>query len=223
MIVYKITNKINNKIYIGQTTKNNEEYFGSGTIIIKAIAKYGKDNFLREILETCISKEHLDEREKYWISFYNSTNRNIGYNVSIGGTGGNLGIIVNDLISKNRTGKGLGRTSPMKGKISNNKGIPMLESQKILLRKPKTKEHREALSLAKKGKSASRAAIENSAKARQRKIICINTSTIYNSIKDAAEDLKLKSPNIIGVLKNKSTHTKGYNFKYYEDNKENNN
>ena len=50
MQIYKVTNKINGKIYIGQTSKNDETYLGSGTIITKAVLKYGRDSFIKEII-----------------------------------------------------------------------------------------------------------------------------------------------------------------------------
>ena len=90
MIIYKTTNLTNNKFYIGQDSKNNPNYYGSGIILIKAIKKYGKENFKKEILEFCITKNELDNREKYWIEYYNSTDKNIGYNIHSGG-GGSLG------------------------------------------------------------------------------------------------------------------------------------
>ena len=53
--IYKITNLIDNKIYIGKSTRCNkwyiEHYYGSGIVIKQAIAKYGKQNFKKEILE----------------------------------------------------------------------------------------------------------------------------------------------------------------------------
>jgi group I intron endonuclease len=88
MQIYKITNKINNKIYIGKDTTNNPNYYGSGTLISKSIKKYGVENFIKEIIETCDSNDILCEREKYWISFFNSCNLQIGYNISKGGDGG---------------------------------------------------------------------------------------------------------------------------------------
>jgi len=87
MVVYKTINLINGKIYIGQDTKNDPNYMGSGKIIKEAIKKYGKSNFSREILEECESIESLNQREIYWISFYNSTDRKIGYNILKGGLG----------------------------------------------------------------------------------------------------------------------------------------
>lgn len=88
MIIYKITNLVNSKIYIGQDKRNNPNYLGSGKILHLAFKKYGTENFIKEIIEECESKEHLDERERYWINFYKSTDRNIGYNIALGGDGG---------------------------------------------------------------------------------------------------------------------------------------
>ncbi len=88
MIIYKTTNLINNKFYIGQDKHNNPDYYGSGIILKEAIKKYGKENFQKEILEECSSSEFLNDREIYWIDFYNSTNREIGYNITRGGDGG---------------------------------------------------------------------------------------------------------------------------------------
>lgn len=90
MIIYKTTNIVNGKIYIGQDSKNNSNYFGSGKVLKQAILKYGKENFIKEILEECNSKEELDNKEKYWISFYNSVDKKIGYNICIGGQGGDI-------------------------------------------------------------------------------------------------------------------------------------
>ena len=90
-IVYKTTNIVNNKIYIGQHKQNINEsyntYLGSGTILKKAILKYGKNNFKKEIIDVCINEYELNEKEKYWIEYYNSNNRDIGYNILSGGEG----------------------------------------------------------------------------------------------------------------------------------------
>ena len=88
MIVYKTTNLITGKFYIGKDKYNNSNYLGSGVKIKNAINSYGKQNFIKEILEYCSSYEHLNEREKYWIEKYKSTNSSIGYNISTGGDGG---------------------------------------------------------------------------------------------------------------------------------------
>lgn len=97
MIIYKIINKINGKIYIGQTCKNLSARFnvhkslarqGVNRHLYDAMRKYGTDNFEIVEIERCLSKEELDEREKYWIKEYQSINRELGYNMTNGGGGG---------------------------------------------------------------------------------------------------------------------------------------
>lgn len=90
--IYKITNNINGKIYVGKRStieKNleNDTYFGSGKILRLAIKKYGKENFTKEIIESCDTEIILNEREIYFISSINSFVPN-GYNINIGGKGG---------------------------------------------------------------------------------------------------------------------------------------
>ena len=87
MQIYKITNIINNKVYIGKDTKNNPNYFGSGLLIKRSIQKYGKENFLKEVIDNCDSAIELSTKESYWINYYNSITPN-GYNISKGGDGG---------------------------------------------------------------------------------------------------------------------------------------
>ncbi len=53
MEIYKITNNINKKIYIGKDITCNPNYFGSGVFIKKAITKYGRENFTKEIIDFC--------------------------------------------------------------------------------------------------------------------------------------------------------------------------
>lgn len=93
--IYKIINKLNNKIYIGKhkVPKNGESfyrYMGKGIAIREAIKKYGKENFEKEILENIEDDEKqliVDEREKFWIKELNSISP-YGYNLSPGGEGG---------------------------------------------------------------------------------------------------------------------------------------
>lgn len=92
--IYKITNSINNKVYIGKTEKENpndrfkQHLCDSGKIyknirpLYSAIKKYGKHNFNFEILE---ETENASDREKFYIDFYNSYKN--GYNATIGGDG----------------------------------------------------------------------------------------------------------------------------------------
>lgn len=101
--IYKITNLINGKIYIGYTKKSLEErfkyhcyYSKKGKLPLSyALKKYGSKNFKIELIEESEDDEYIHkEREKYWISFLNSRNPLIGYNVAAGRDGG-------DTLSKN--------------------------------------------------------------------------------------------------------------------------
>jgi len=80
MVVYEITNLINGKKYIGMDTHNNPNYLGSGSLILKAIKKYGRQNFKKIIIEHCSNIEELEKRETYWINFYDSYHK--GYNAT---------------------------------------------------------------------------------------------------------------------------------------------
>lgn len=97
-VVYKITNKINNKIYIGQTIQSIENRFNGHCSqpnvhkkmpIAWAIKKYGKENFKIEVIYYAKNKNDLNEKEMYYINFYNSRKKDIGYNISTGGSAGN--------------------------------------------------------------------------------------------------------------------------------------
>lgn len=80
MVIYKTTNLVNGKQYIGRDSHNNPNYLGSGPLLKKAIRKYGKENFKKEILEVCKSEEDLSIREEYWLNYYDAGNNPIFYN-----------------------------------------------------------------------------------------------------------------------------------------------
>ena len=87
--IYKITNKINGKIYIGQSknifkrwSEHRYEAKNNDKPLYKAFRKYGIENFTFEIIEIC-NIEQLNEREIFWTKFYNSYNN--GYNLTPGG------------------------------------------------------------------------------------------------------------------------------------------
>ena len=95
--IYKIENKINGKVYIGQSVNIGKRFIEHryrahdstdektyGLYLYVAIRKYGVENFSFEIIEEC-DKELLNEREKYWISHFRSNQKEYGYNLSDGG------------------------------------------------------------------------------------------------------------------------------------------
>ena len=87
MYIYKITNNVNQKIYIGKHASKRKNYWGSGKKIKLAIKKYGKENFNKEIIEQCVDEEQLSNREIFWINFFDARNRLKGYNITEGGDG----------------------------------------------------------------------------------------------------------------------------------------
>ncbi|NCP97776.1 GIY-YIG nuclease family protein [archaeon] len=90
-MIYKILNVLNNKIYIGQTTQNIHKRFYQHCVrknnyyLSNAIKKYGAENFIIEEIDRADSFDELNTKEIYYISYYNSTDNKIGYNISEGG------------------------------------------------------------------------------------------------------------------------------------------
>ena len=136
MIIYKATNKINGKCYVGKTIKTLNERIirhlsyvnrGSKLYFHRAIRKYGKENFRWTILEICFTKKELNKKEQYYIKHFNSFGIG-GYNMTEGGDGG----------------QGFKHTDETKNKLSN-------------LRKGKghkhTEEHKKYMSDKMKGKN----------------------------------------------------------------------
>jgi group I intron endonuclease len=87
MIIYKTTNLVNGKQYIGRDSRNNPNYLGSGHLFKLAIRKYGKENFKKEVIEECSSFEQMVEREEYWLNYYNAGNNPLFYNLHNCGCG----------------------------------------------------------------------------------------------------------------------------------------
>ena len=96
--IYMIQNKINNKIYIGKTIRSISERWREhqyraennyNGYLYNAIRKYGIENFTVLEIEKC-EDEIIDERERFYISFYDSLNNQKGYNLTNGGDGNNL-------------------------------------------------------------------------------------------------------------------------------------
>ncbi len=106
MIIYKITNNINNKIYIGQTSSplryrwSRHKKDNSNCIALKnAIKKYGSDSFTVNIISKCNSLKESNHREEYYIKIYKTLSPN-GYNLLKGGNNRHMAECVKSKISK---------------------------------------------------------------------------------------------------------------------------
>ena len=99
MYIYKITNIQNNKVYIGQTIRPIEDRFKRhlsdalnniiDTHFARAIRKYGKDNFVLELIDVAQNQEELNRKERYWIKFYDAVNTGYNETDAISKCGGN--------------------------------------------------------------------------------------------------------------------------------------
>ncbi len=156
---------INNKIYVGQTRMGLElrfsghckksTYSKGKSLIANAIQKYGKDNFSVLQIDTAISLDELNDKETYWINFYNCTDRNIGYNLMSGGRNS-----VHSKESKDKISKANSNPSDetRKRKSDSHKGKPAHKNTIAAIVKatkgiPQSFEHKQKRSLSLKGKS----------------------------------------------------------------------
>lgn len=99
MWIYKITNIQNNKVYIGQTIRPIDQRFKRhlndalnnilDTHFARAIRKYGRDNFIIEEIDSALTQDELNEKEKYWIQYYNSVKEGYNETNAISKCGGN--------------------------------------------------------------------------------------------------------------------------------------
>lgn len=113
-MIYKATNNINGKCYIGQTVqafeKRKDKHIweaknGSDTHFHRALSKHGFDNFYWTILNECDDIDLLNQLEQYYIKCYESMNREFGYNLQSGGKNCSLSNITKQRMSKAALGK----------------------------------------------------------------------------------------------------------------------
>jgi group I intron endonuclease len=152
MIIYKSTNKITGKIYIGQTTKSlekrikghiKESKIDKSRPFLLSIKKYGIDNFTFEVIDTTNNLDELNNKEIYWIDFYNSVSPN-GYNVTGGGQGKKM-VSTNEL--GKRISKGLQNSKKWQTLLNNEEFLKKRQTNFIGWYKGKkfTTEHKEKI------------------------------------------------------------------------------
>lgn len=111
-IIYMHKNKINNKVYIGQTSTSVEKRWQKGKgykscfLFNRAIEKYGWENFEHTILYEGLTSEQANEKEIELITKYKSNNPNYGYNIQNGGTKSSLPIEQRQRMSEAQQGNG---------------------------------------------------------------------------------------------------------------------
>lgn len=173
--VYKITNLVNGKIYIGKhsTDDVNDGYMGSGVVLRQAYKKYGLECFTKEVIDYYNNTIELNQGEIYWIAQFNSTNSEIGYNLTYGGDGGTPTEETRRKVSHTLKGRhhteetrqkisaaNKGKSSPNKGKtFSEEYRRKLSESHKgqpgFWTGKPLSEETKQKISAANKGRQRS--------------------------------------------------------------------
>ncbi len=235
MIVYCVTNKINGKKYIGSDSNNNPEYYGSGVYIKKSLKKYGKKNFIKEILCEVNDISLMKELEEYWIDYFDAYNNPLFYNATKYSSG----------ISKFPEDKKINISNANKGN-KHHLGFPQSEYQKSQTRKANIgKKHTEEFKEQKRQKAlGNKYALGNTLTREQKEKISkaktnhkcyqnpnrnkkisekLNKPVLqfdkkgnfikeYPSVKSACKDLGITS--ISRSLKNWNNNSKGFKFKY---------
>jgi len=229
MIIYKITNKINGKIYIGQTTRSlnkrwKEHLYNTTNCskLYKAIRKYGPDNFTIEEIDGANSQSELNYKEWLLIHKFNSLDRDRGYNLREGGgSKGRLSQETKDKLSKLQIGKKASEETKQKMSVSHKGRIHTKEAREKLSKahtgKKMSKEARKKMSIAAKNRTFSeetRAKIGEKSKNRGNKPVKRCDGIHYKSIKDAASALGVDKSCISAVARGRRKKVKEYSFSY---------
>lgn len=211
MLIYKATNKINGKIYIGQTTKSLEERKKRhkqdskriDTYFYRAIQKYGWENFSWEVVQDNIqSIDELDRLEQYYIAYYNCfDNPSVGYNTQ---SGGHHFKLTQEECEKRRQ-RVMGKNNPMYGKPG------------TWLGKHFSEEHKQHISEALSGKP--RPAVSGDKNPSAKKIINLDTKEIFGCIKDAVKKYNISTNSLSRHLNGKTKTCCGCTWEFYDINK----
>ena len=190
-VIYKITNKLDGKIYVGKTARTleirmKEHLRHNETYIERALKKYGIEAFEVSVIEECDSEEKLNEREMYWIALLDCRYPN-GYNMSEGSEGS------------------LGHTVPesMRQKLS-----AMRSGKKLSL------ENRQNIGRGCKGKrhSEKTKAILSSVQKQKHAVICVESRKIFDSITAAAKSINVTRSTLRNALDNENRTAGGLHW-----------
>lgn len=211
-LVYIHVNKLNNKKYVGITSRKPSDRWGkngnkykSSPYFYNAIQKYGWDNFEHIILFTGLDEDVAKQKEKELIKSYQTNNKNLGYNCTDGGDGSCGRKLSDEQIEKIRQ-KLIGKKHTDEWKR---------EMSEIMTGREFTEEWKNKISKSHIG------SLNPSA----RKIVLIdnkyNLIKTYDCMRYASEELDVHITHIQDVCNKKYTNTGGYIFMYYEEYKQN--
>ncbi len=227
-IIYKATNKLNNKVYIGQTTKSlkhrkkthatNATYHGKMNHNLnyfqKALNKYEKEGFIWEkidevfdVNEDSTNQNWLNEKEIFYIQKYKSIDSQFGYNLTTGGSNGKHSEATKKKMSRSQKGHKVSeeaRKNMSEAKI----GVKLSEEHKRKLSelnkdKILTTEHKLKISESLKGHTQSTETLEKMSKNQNNiiSVMCLNTSEKYHSAGEASRKVYGSTSRYGGILK----------------------
>ena len=207
MIIYKMTNKVNGKVYIGQTTRElderTKEHIRHNEIIVdKAIQKYGIENFTVEQIDLAENIDELNQKEMYWIEHYDCIIPK-GYNQCYGG---------------NNT-CGYHHKEESKQKMSIKKSQNYIGEGNPFYNKTHSEESRKKMSEARKGlKHLTEEQIKRLRESHHTvKVINVDTGEVFDSIKDAGLKYNIEPTHITRVCKGKRKTCGGDRWEYVKN------
>ena len=203
MIIYTFKNKVNDKVYVGQTCRTFKERMGEhlrhkNTTLGKALAKYGIDNFEYKIIDEAETIEELNEKEIFWIEKLNSITP-YGYNLCKGGNN-TLGYNHKE---ESKEKMRLSKKGTFKGEDNPFFGKKHTHETRQKMRDAWTEERKEQLRLS-----------AETRKYRTVKVRNVDTGEVFDSVKKAAEKYSLKDTHISRVCKGKRKTTGGFKWEY---------
>lgn len=204
--IYMTINLVNGKKYIGKKIydSNANTYLGSGVALKKAIAKYGKENFKRIILEKCYTDEELSNAEIKWIEKYDAVNNKGFYNLAEGGTGGMRW----KSIPHPMYGKHHSKETKIKMSISRSGKRNGMYGKGYLLKGKRNGRY---------GDKATKKCIKRTKEVNSKKVICLDTGEIYQSITEAANKNGFNRVNINHCCTGRYKTAYGMKWKYYDE------
>lgn len=156
-VIYKTTNILNGMWYIGKDENDDPAYLGSGVYLSRAIAKYGKNNFVKEILDRAQTSSELALLESKYIEQYNATTDSMSYNIEKGGYDENTATGMNE-IDKLQFSVKISESWNNLTVEAKQERISHMDN--LVKNKPKTQEHKDKISKSKAGVKQSPETIE---------------------------------------------------------------
>ncbi len=234
MIIYKLTNIVNGKEYVGKTTGKlldrwkehvYEAKTGGSRLICKAIRKYGEENFIKAIIDVASSIKELNKKEIQWISELNTRcfDGGAGYNMTLGGEGSagfNLSEKSKQKISENKSEKVMdvitGQIFNSTKELAHFYEISREYANKLICGLANSKKgyifrHLDPIKRKKADKMNKKVKPSRSI---PQPVLCVENGNEYCSIKEASEKLDISKANIGNVLQGRAFTAGGFHFIY---------